>query len=129
MTFAPGQSGNPTGRPKGITDSRSEMRTLLQPHAKDLIEKLIELAKTGEPSALRLCIERLIPRLKPDDSINFDLPEGNLDNPDNMLTIAQNITAAVASGQLSIEEAEQFTAFIERQRRVIKDAEFKKKWG
>jgi hypothetical protein len=126
MAFQPGQSGNPNGRPKGIIDKRVELRGLLEPHAKDLIEKLIALAKSGDPTALRLCIERLLPRVKPDNAIYFELPEGRLDTGDNMLQIAQDITAAVASGQLSIEEAEKFAEFIDHQRRVIKSAEWQK---
>jgi hypothetical protein len=126
MTFQQGQSGNPSGRPKGIMDKRAELRELLVPHSKDLIAKLVELAKSGEPTALRLCIERLLPRIKPDDSIYFELPEGRLDTGDNMLQIANNITAAVASGQLSIGEAEKFSDFIDRQRSTIKKADWQK---
>ena len=37
--------------------------------------------------------------------------------------IAEGITQAVASGQLSISEAEKFTHFLDSQRRIIKDAE------
>ena len=126
MTFQPGQSGCPTGRPKGIVDKRVVLRGLLDNHAEALIKKAIELAKGGDPVALRLCIERLLPRPKPDNSIRFDLPEGKLDSADNMLRIIEDITKAVAEGHMSIEEAEKFTAFIERQRRAFKDAEWKK---
>jgi hypothetical protein len=38
MPFDKGQSGNPNGRPKGIPDKRVELRELLKPHAKVLIE-------------------------------------------------------------------------------------------
>ncbi len=96
MTFLPGQSGNPSGRPKGIVDRRAEWRELLQTHAKDLIEKLIEEAKAGEPTALRLCIERLLPRIKPDYGINFQLPEGGIDTGNNMQQITNEITESVA---------------------------------
>jgi hypothetical protein len=123
MTFQAGQSGNPSGRPKGTRDKRTELRGFLEPHAKDLIAKLVELAKAGEPTALRLCIERLLPRMKPDDSIYFELPRGRLDTGDNTLRIAHDIIAAVASGQLSIDEAEKFSDLISHQRNIIKRAE------
>ncbi len=124
MAFLPGQSGNPKGRPRGIVDCRVQMRALLHLHANDLVEKLIEMAKAGDPTALRLCIERLIPRLKPDESITFELPAGRLDSPANTLKIAQDITQAVSSGQLSIEEAKSLTAFLDDQRDTIKEAEW-----
>ena len=59
--FKPGISGNPKGRPKGARDKRTELRSLLEPHAKDLVEKVVELAKGGDTTAIRLCLERLIP--------------------------------------------------------------------
>ncbi|OGT38879.1 MAG: hypothetical protein A3F12_02775 [Gammaproteobacteria bacterium RIFCSPHIGHO2_12_FULL_38_14] len=127
MTFQPGHSGNPNGRPKGIIDRRAELRGLLEPHAKEIVDKLIEFAKAGDPTALKLCIERLIPRVKPDTGINFELPEGCIDHGENMLKIAHDITVAVACGSLTIEEAEKFTEFLKHQRCAIEEAKQKKK--
>ena len=61
--FKPGQSGNPKGRPKGALNktTRAAM-VLLENEAEDLTRKLVELAKGGDITALRLCLERLIPR-------------------------------------------------------------------
>ena len=129
MTFKPGESGNPAGRPKGIVDKRIQLRSLLQPHAEELINELVEQAKLGEPWAMKLCIDRLIPPIKKDDSIFFDLPEGDIEAPENMLKIADEMTHAVASGQLSVTDADRFSAFLNKQRNVIKDAEWKQKWG
>ena len=140
MTFQPGQSGNPKGRPKGIVDKRAELRGLLDVHAKAIVEKLIEGAKAGDPISLRLCIERLIPRIKPDNSIIFDLPEGRINEGSNMLGIVDGITKAVVLGQMDMEEAQKFTDFLKRQCRFIKEAEQKledekrekeweKRWG
>ena len=33
MTFQSGQSGNPSGRPKGIIDKRAKLREKLESHA------------------------------------------------------------------------------------------------
>jgi len=74
-----------------------------------------------------LCVERLIPRIKPDQGINFDLPEGRIDTGDNMLQIANDVTAAVACGLMTIEEAEKFTDFLKHQRWLIDEAKRKKK--
>ena len=129
MTFKPGESGNLVGRPKGITDKRVKLRELLQPHAQELIDKLVERAKLGDSWAMKLCIDRLIPPAKPDDTLLFELPYGWLDSPDNMLQITENITQAVASGVMSITEANKFTDFLKEQRRAIDDAEFEKNLG
>lgn len=58
--WKPGQSGNPTGRPKRI----GMVRELLEVRRKDLVTKAIDLALAGDVGALRLCIERLAPPLK-----------------------------------------------------------------
>ncbi len=126
MAFLPGQSGNPNGRPRGIIDCRAQMRSLLHDHAKDLVEKLIDMAKAGDPTAMKLCIERLIPRLKQDETITFELPVGHLDSPDNIIKIAENITMAVTTGHMSINEAKELTQFIDSQRDSIKEAELEK---
>ena len=61
MKFKPGQSGNPAGKPKGVKDRRTELRALLVPHAQELIDKVVALAKAGDTTALRILIDRLIP--------------------------------------------------------------------
>ena len=62
--FEKGQSGNSKGRPKGIVDKRHAMRELLTPHAPALVDKAVELALAGDTTALRLCLDRLMPVLK-----------------------------------------------------------------
>jgi hypothetical protein len=76
---------------------------------------------------LKLCVERLIPRVKPDTGISFELPEGGMDTGDNMLEIAHHVTEAVACGLLTIEEAEKFTDFLKHQRWSINEAKNKQK--
>ena len=61
MTF---QKGNP-GRPRG---AKGKKQQLLESHSKKLLQKLIELALDGDPTALRLCIDRLLPRLRPESA-------------------------------------------------------------
>ena len=59
--FLKGKSGNPAGKPKGALNKRPPLTKLLEPHAESLVAKMLELALAGDPVALRLCIERLIP--------------------------------------------------------------------
>jgi hypothetical protein len=65
MKFQKGQSGNPNGRPPGCTNKRSQLAKLLEPHAEALINKAVELALSGDTHALRLCLDRLIPKIQP----------------------------------------------------------------
>lgn len=91
-----------------------------------MIKKLGNILKSGESNALRLCVERLIPKTRLEDSIYFEIPKGRIDNYDNMLLIAQDVTQAVISGQLTMEEADKFANFLNRQRRDIEIVERRK---
>ena len=46
---------------------------ILDGESEELTRKAIELAKGGDTTALRLCLERLIPARR-DKPVNFDLP-------------------------------------------------------
>lgn len=123
MTFQPGQSGNPSGRPKGIIDKRAKLREKLEMHAEEILDTLIARAKVGDAVALKLCVERLIPRIKSDDGIVINLPEGRLDAGHNMLQMIHDLTQAVFLGWLTVDEAGKFIHFLKQQRQQIKSAE------
>lgn len=122
MAFQVGQSGNPNGRPKGISDKRTELRALLEPHAKDIFEKLVELAKAGDTTALKLCVERLLPKVKPDNGILFQIPYDELDVSSNMVAFAGNLLSVVMRGHLSVDEADRLINFIRNQQSLMSKA-------
>lgn len=71
--FQPGKSGNPTGRPKGIQDRRLALRKLLEAHTDALIQQAVQLALDGDTTALKLCLERIMPPVKPtQDPVEFE---------------------------------------------------------
>jgi hypothetical protein len=61
--FQPGQSGNPAGRRRG---SRNEATlaaaTLLDGEAAGLTRRAVEAALAGDMLAMKLCLERVLPR-------------------------------------------------------------------
>ncbi len=60
--FAPGQSGNPNGRPKGARGKATMIaEALLDGEAEKLTRKAIEMAMAGSEPCLRLCMERILP--------------------------------------------------------------------
>jgi hypothetical protein len=72
--FAPGTSGNPAGKKAGTRHKATRAAlALLSGEAEGLTRKAVELALAGDVTALRLCIERLVPpcRAAP---ISLDLP-------------------------------------------------------
>lgn len=95
MAFQKGKSGNPGGRPKGRPDRRTEWRKPLEAKGSALVAKAIEMALSGDASALRLCLERLTPAIKPEaQPVRFDLKGETLTEK------AESILEAVAQGKI-----------------------------
>lgn len=111
--FEPGQSGNSAGRPKGSKDRRTQLRELLQPHAEALIEKAVNMALAGDTTALKLCLDRIVPALKPQsEPVTLDLPTGSLTEQ------AEAIFRAVADGVLPADDGAALIAMLHNQARL-----------
>ena len=123
--FSKGQSGNPSGKPKGCRNATTILfDELLKDNAKELIEKTIEMAKDGDGPALRLCIERLAPARK-DRPVWLDLPEMN--EARDAVTASAAIVAAVAAGDLTPSEAAELSKVIDSYARTLQAAEFEER--
>jgi hypothetical protein len=107
MTFLKGQSGNPKGRRKGALNKRTELAKMLDPHAEGLVAKMIELALQGDVTALRLCIERLIPKASRESTgIEFQKDPSKLKD---------DILRAALDGRISIDDAERLRHLVNTQ--------------
>ena len=112
--FKPGQSGNPNGKPKGAKDKRTELRGLLQPHAKELVNKVVEKALEGDTTALRLCLDRLIPPYRAGNiSVVLDEIEGTLTEK------GEKIISAMGSGQITPSDASSMLSALAAQSRIV----------
>jgi hypothetical protein len=110
--FIPGQSGNPSGRPKGALNKTTlATRALLEGEAEVLTRKAIELAKEGNPVALRLCLQRLLPPIRKDRTINFTLP--TMEGPQDLFKGIAAILEAVAQGEITPQEGQTLTTILE----------------
>lgn len=92
--WKPGQSGNPGGRPK----RNGQVRALLETRRQELVQKAIDLALAGDVAALRLCMERLAPPLRP-TSEAVVIP--GLAEAKTMTERCEVIVNAVGRGELS----------------------------
>lgn len=104
MTYKPGQSGNLNGRPAGIKNKRTQLATLLEQHAEALINKTVELALNGDSNALRLCIERLIPKAK-DGTANIVLPIVDATRINTPLEMGRAILNALSGQEINLDQA------------------------
>ncbi len=113
MGFKKGESGNPDGRPLGSKDKRTELRALLQPHAEDLVNKVVEKALEGDTTALRLCLDRLIPPYRAGNvSVVLDDIEGTLTEK------GEKIIGAMGSGDITPSDASSMLQALAAQCRV-----------
>ncbi|MCA8278504.1 DUF5681 domain-containing protein [Burkholderia cepacia] len=120
--FKKGQSGNPAGKPRGARDKRTALRELLQPHAADLVAKAVELAKAGDTTALRICIDRCIPAIKAKDA-PVDLP----DLTGSLVEQGEAVMRAMARGRITPDEANAVMQVISAQARIIEVDELEKR--
>ena len=101
--FRPGRSGNPKGRPRG---SRSKAtlaaEALLEGEAEALTRKAVELALAGDLTALRLCLERLVPPRR-DRPVTVELPR--IETAADVVAASSALIGAVASGAITPSEA------------------------
>ena len=108
--FQKGQSGNPSGKPRGARNKATlAAEALLDGQAQALTQKAIDRALEGDGNALRFCLERILPARK-DRPIYFDMPA--LRTASDAASAMSAIIAGVAQGDLTASEASELTALV-----------------
>ena len=104
MTFLPGQSGNPAGRPRGARNKKTlALEALLDGESEALMQRLIDLAKMGDDLALRLCVERM---LAPQRERPVPLKLPRIESDQDARRAAAEVMAALGEGEITPKEAE-----------------------
>ena len=119
--FKKGQSGNPAGPAKGTRHKITMLaEKLLEDDRDDIVRAVIAAAKGGDPTAMRLCIERLIP-VRKGRPVMFDLPA--IETAADVANALGAIAGAMAAGELTPDEAGVVAGVIEAKRRAIETTE------
>jgi hypothetical protein len=119
--FTRGQSGNPSGKPKGARHKTTlAVDALLDGEAETITRKAIELAKSGDTVALRLCLDRLAP-VRKDRPVTFALPK--IETTADLPKASAALLEAVASGELTPSEAAELGKLVEAHVRAIEATE------
>lgn len=116
-TFAEGNSGKPCGARHKVTRAVEE---LLEGQAEALTEKAVELALQGDMTALRVCLERVVPARK-DAPVNFGLPQ--MQSAADAAEGAASVLTAVSDGELTPAEGAQVMGLIDSYRRTLETTE------
>jgi hypothetical protein len=104
MRFAPGHSGNPSGKPPGTRSRRALLvENLFEGEVEQVARKAVDMALGGNIDCLRLILDRVAPARR-DRPVRFPLP-----NPPD----ADALLRAVARGHLTPMEAGQLAPLVQ----------------
>lgn len=119
--FLPGTSGNPRGRPLGSRNRAALLvESLLEDEAETLVHAAVSMAINGEPWAMRLCLERLLPPQR-ERPLSVDLPE--IASSQDLAGAFGSITTALGRGELTPSETRCLLDFLENARRMLETTE------
>jgi len=100
--FQPGKSGNPRGKPPGTRNKATvAAEALLAGEAEALTRKAVEMALAGDPIALRLCLDRVLPVPK-SRRLTLDLTPEAMADPASAISLVQR---AMLAGEIDPDTA------------------------
>jgi len=115
--FEKGRSGNPAGRRPGSRNRATlAAAALLAGEAEALTRAAVELALAGDPTAMRLCIERILTPCR-ERTVKFLLPP--IESVGDISAAMQAVTSALAKGDITPGEAATIAAVVESFARAI----------
>jgi hypothetical protein len=115
--FQKGRSGNPAGRQRGSRNQSTLMaEILLEGEAEALTRRAIELALEGDTTALKLCLERIVPQRK-SRAVSFDLPP--IERAEDLGGAIGAVLQAASCGRLLLDEAAALVGMMESKRRAM----------
>jgi hypothetical protein len=123
--FPRGRSGNPSGRPIGARNKTTlAAEALLDNEAEVLTRTIIEKAKQGDITALRLCLDRILPARR-QRTVSFRFPV--LRTAAEATQVMTLIAEAVGNGNLTPGEAAELGKFVESFVRTLQANDFEKR--
>jgi uncharacterized protein DUF5681 len=120
--FEKGRSGNPGGRRTGSSNKATlAAAALLEGESEALTRKAVELALGGDPTAMRLCLERILPTCR-ERTVRFALPP--IESAADIAAAMKAVTSALAGGVITPGEAGTIAAVVDTFVRAIETSDF-----
>jgi hypothetical protein len=125
MRFEKGESGNPAGRPPGSRNKATLLaESIFEGEAENIIRMAIDKAREGDITAIRLCLDRVFPRLR-DRATVFDLPPIN-GAPDALAALT-SILAGVRAGEITAAEGCELSKLVDHYVRALEAKDFERR--
>jgi Family of unknown function (DUF5681) len=123
--FAKGQSGNPNGRRPGNSNKAMlAAAALLEGESEALTRRAVDQALGGDPTAMRLCLERILPP-KRERAVNFALPP--IETAADIAAAMKAVAAALASGAITPGEAGKIASMVDTFIHAIETSDFERR--
>ena len=116
--FAP---GNPGKRPGTRNRATMAALALLEGEAEALTRRCVEMALAGDATAMRLCLDRLLPKGR---AVRLRLPLRTLSDLDQA---TEAISDALAEGSVTLDEVPALTGLVEARRRLLETTELERR--
>jgi Family of unknown function (DUF5681) len=113
MRFQPGQSGNPAGRPPN--KKTVALDEAFAESAHEILADVVVRAKNGEPAAMRMCMDRILP-LRRNQPVAIEVPV--IKTPEDAELALAVVTDELAAGKLTISEVSALITVIDRMLRL-----------
>ncbi len=113
------------GRPEGSRNKATlAAQTLLDGEAEALTRKVIDLALSGDITALRLCLERLLPPTK-GRPVRLNLPD--IKTVEDNLRAFSAMLKAMSDAHITPDEASTVGSVLDQNRRALETVEFEER--
>jgi hypothetical protein len=123
--FAPGQTGNALGRPRGSRNRATQLaEALIHDQGEALVSKALEMALAGDAGLLRALLTTLVPR-RPHRTVEVALPE--IRSAADAVAASSALLSACGRGDISPAEASEIMALITTHVRTIDVAAFEQR--
>jgi hypothetical protein len=123
--FAPGTSGNPAGKARGTRHKATRVAlALLSGEVDGLARKAVELALPGDVTALRLCLERLVPPCR-EAPVTLDL--ARLETRADASRVLSVLLAEAGRGEVTPGEAEKLARLVSEHHKAVQLTEIEER--
>lgn len=123
--FPKGTSGNPAGKLPGTRAHATQLaERVFEENRDDILNAVVEAAKKGDATAMRLCVERLVP-VRKGRPTEFALPSTK--TPGGLIAAMAEIVRGTADGELTPDEASAIASVLDAQRKIIETVDIEER--